>query len=346
LAASSSVEVNFFADFSCAGASVRHGLLGSQEPVHGRGLSEVPSQLEQLQAFLDQDAGFAPYVLLVSAGANDVGFGNLLMLCVAPDTLFPSGACSADRHLANLVRSGTYGPVSVDLDPCAAISDLLGPQEEAVASQLAAELGISDEALRQWLFDVRPGVGTCPREMDLLYYPDLVKDDDGVIGLANLSSAYDRLATAIEALQPAPEHVIITAYPDPTRNERGTFCDAYDADLVIALNGQQPSMLGLGASLKNMSAADNAWLYQGVLVPLNEEVRAAASRHGWILADGLVELSRGHGYCASVPWFNDAEASWQRQGDFGGLLHPNEEAQRVTGSVLLSAMLQALGIAP
>jgi hypothetical protein len=95
-----------------------------------------------------------------------------------------------------------------------------------------------------------------------------------------------------------------------------------------------------------MSAADNAWLYHEVLVPLNEEVRAAAHRHGWILADGLVEPSSKHGYCASAPWFNDAQASWQRQGDFGGLLHPNEEAQRVTGSALLSSLLAALSVQP
>jgi hypothetical protein len=346
LAASSSVEVKRFADFSCAGATVRQGLLGPQEPVHGGGLSEVPAQLEQLQALLDRDASFAPYVLLLSVGGNDVGFGNLLLLCVAPDELFPSGGCSEDPHLVDLVRSGAYSPVSVDLDPCAAVAELLRSQEGASVSQLAAELDISDQALRQWLFDVRPNAAACPRELDLLYFPELVKDDDGVIGFASLSSAFDRLAAAIDALQPPPEHVIITAYPDPTRNEQGAFCDAYDDDLVIGLDGKQPSVLGIGASLENLSAADNAWLYHEVLAPLNEEVRAAARRHGWILADGVVEPSSKHGYCASTPWFNNAKTSWQRQGDFGGLLHPNEEGQRVTGSVLLSSLLAALGMQP
>ena len=63
---------------------------------------------------------------------------------------------------------------------------------------------------------------------------------------------------------------------------------------------------------------------------LNGEVRLAAEAHGWKLVDGIVEGFSGHGYCVTgQSFFRSAEDSCDMQGDFDGILHPNENGQAV-----------------
>lgn len=62
---------------------------------------------------------------------------------------------------------------------------------------------------------------------------------------------------------------------------------------------------------------------------LNDTIAAAAKEHGWQLITGIAEGFRRHGYCTNDSYFRGAEESCDRQGDFDGMMHPNEKGTAV-----------------
>ncbi|HST42031.1 MAG TPA: GDSL-type esterase/lipase family protein, partial [Conexibacter sp.] len=82
--------------------------------------------------------------------------------------------------------------------------------------------------------------------------------------LADLSGNYDELAKRLHRVV-AADDVVIVEYFDPLRDQDGELCRA---------------------ALPGVSRDEAAWAERAVLQPLNEQVRAAASRHGWRLVSG------------------------------------------------------------
>lgn len=119
-----------------------------------------------------------------------------------------------------------------------------------------------------------------------------------------------------------PSVVVITEYFDPTRNEDGVF------------PSDRESILCTGKSINN---AEWEFLYNEMVVPLNNAVQMAADRHGWTYVGGIADAFRTHGYCSSPgpgdgigdAWVVKAPESLNLQGDILGTAHPDRTGQGV-----------------
>lgn len=114
---------------------------------------------------------------------------------------------------------------------------------------------------------------------------------------------------------------MIGEYPDPTRGNRGNFCNT--------LGGNDYAGFCWGPIELSISAVDFSWLYSDVAVKLNEKVRYAAGRHGWTYIGGAMEKSRKFGLCrCDDGYFNVLGQSLSTQGDVRGTVHPNSEGYK------------------
>jgi lysophospholipase L1-like esterase len=140
--------------------------------------------------------------------------------------------------------------------------------------------------------------------------------------LAALPGRYERLQATLSDRIPA-DHVYLTEYFDPTRDEFGETCDG-----ILA-----------GVSQTELDEAQSR-----LLSPLNEEVAAAANRFHWHEVTGIEPAFRKHGYCAGdQAWVTTLRESATSQGGtllgrFLGTLHPNEAGQQAIGNRLAAAL--------
>ena len=75
---------------------------------------------------------------------------------------------------------------------------------------------------------------------------------------------------------------------------------------------------------------------------LNEAIRAAADKHGWVFVDGIEAGFAGHGYCSDESFFVHAEDSCRQQGDFEGTMHPTAAGHAVYSRRLQAALARHL----
>jgi hypothetical protein len=139
--------------------------------------------------------------------------------------------------------------------------------------------------------------------------------------VAALPAAYGTLASALLPLAPAAR-TYVTEYFDPLHEAGGSLCTQ-----SAVVGGQRVEV----------TAAEADWVLSNFLAPLNREVTAAASAHGWRLVAGIEAAFRPHGYCAAEPWIVRYEDSLVGQGDPNGTLHPNR-----TGHATLSGLVTAV----
>lgn len=73
---------------------------------------------------------------------------------------------------------------------------------------------------------------------------------------------------------------------------------------------------------------------------LKDAVEEAAEEYDWTFVDGIAEGFRGHGYCRSrnERYFVTASESCTRQGDFNGIMHPNQSGHRVYRDQIAAAI--------
>lgn len=141
--------------------------------------------------------------------------------------------------------------------------------------------------------------------------------------LAALPAKYAALDQAIDELDPG--HVLITQYPDMTRNQKGEY-----APIKLA---------GLSAiSKSNVEFAD-----QKILVPLNQAISTAAATHGWTTVGNLAEPFRTHGYSSTDSWFVDVGESLKNESSLVGAFHPNLKGQRAVADAILATYQQTVG---
>lgn len=187
-------------------------------------------------------------------------------------------------------------------------NEVAGGFGAVVAGCLLEDINFSD------LFD-------CTRNRDLA---------DGIAAsLDALPGLYAGLAARIDELsQTHPVgSVFITEYYDPTRDFTGNFP-------TLATN-----LLCTGTL-----ATEREWefLYDRLLVPLNDAVQAAADTHGWHYVSGPELDFRNHGYCAGpLTLVVGAAESFFFQGDKQGTAHPNLAGQFVYMGRILDAMRAA-----
>jgi hypothetical protein len=75
---------------------------------------------------------------------------------------------------------------------------------------------------------------------------------------------------------------------------------------------------------------------------LNDEVARAARLHGWRLVTGIKERFAGHGYCTDDSFWRFAEDSCDMQGDFDGMMHPNDKGTGAYARALVRALRDVL----
>ena len=138
--------------------------------------------------------------------------------------------------------------------------------------------------------------------------------------LRELPGHFAALATAIQVLDPG--QVLVTGYPDITRNQRGQVAPILGPGGITLINKSDARL----ASAKIIPALDAA-------------VAAAAKRYRWTLVKGINEDFRTHGYPSTVPWIRTLGQSLEMQGDADGTFHPNAAGHQDIAEHLLAAYL-------
>jgi len=144
--------------------------------------------------------------------------------------------------------------------------------------------------------------------------------------LGYLEGDYDLLGRRLRSAAPGAP-VLITEYFDPTRDAEGAFCRR-------------------GLLLSHRSTM--RWAYEGLLVPLNAEIAAAAERNGWREVGGIAADFADHGYCAgrAERWVVTLPESLLHQGDQLGTFHPSPPGQAAIARNLVPELEKALELSP
>jgi len=142
--------------------------------------------------------------------------------------------------------------------------------------------------------------------------------------LAQLPSHYAALAQAIKGLSPG--QVLMTGYPDLTRDQNGN---------VAALP------LGLGVDLIDL--ADAQFASSQLVAPLNAAVTNAATKYKWTLVTQILTDFRTHGYPSTSRWIRTLGESLEMQGNQDGTFHPNAAGHLDFAKNFLAAYRANLG---
>jgi hypothetical protein len=173
--------------------------------------------------------------------------------------------------------------------------------------------------------------------------------------IAALPGLYDRLSHELKAVGVPARNVFISEYFDSTRDSTGAFCNPLiriDAIVLRPYAGvvRDPLLGTLVAGATSVQLdfdqSEAQWAYESVLRPLNRQVRAAASKHGWRLIGGVERGFRDHGYCSdrgpTDPWIVGMTESFERQHDHNGTLHANTRGNAFTASLAAKLLRREL----
>jgi hypothetical protein len=180
-------------------------------------------------------------------------------------------------------------------------------------------------------------------------------------GMDGLSAEFKKFADKLgESGFPVVRNVLISQYPDATRDSDGSTCD----EALGELSEYYQTL--------RLTASELEFARQDLLEPLNDSLQAVATRNSWILVDGLGEFTT-HGVCVGSPyswaspgftgnpwpsyvgvhdgrWFRRPTESLTLQGlakvrETMGTLHPNEYGHAAV-SRRAYAILKARGLLP
>jgi lysophospholipase L1-like esterase len=137
---------------------------------------------------------------------------------------------------------------------------------------------------------------------------------------------YPVLAKKLARIAPGVP-VLITQYPDPTRDASGRTC----AHMVET------------AGVLSIDANEAEWMTRDVLQPLNRMIAATARRYHWTLVPGAEAGFQRHGYCAEDQrWVVTLADSESTQGDVNGTLHPNVLGHQFIAGLVKPILSRAL----
>jgi hypothetical protein len=169
--------------------------------------------------------------------------------------------------------------------------------------------------------------------------------------IASLPTLYNRLSRSLKRLGiPAPR-VYVSEYFDSTRDQNGNICDPLirienDRLGPYTLLIPNPFLRVLAKAAASVplefDRSEAAWANAEVLAKLNQQVRAAATKHGWGLITGVAERFRTHGYCSNDSWIIGLFESLERQHDHNGTLHANPYGNSQTAKLAIKALREDL----
>jgi hypothetical protein len=141
--------------------------------------------------------------------------------------------------------------------------------------------------------------------------------------LAILPEHFAALAQAIKALDPG--QVLVTGYPDITRNQ----------------NGNVAAILGPGDV--TLISKKNARFASEMIIPaLDATIAASVKTYGWTPVNGINTDFRTHGYPSDDSWVRTLGESFEMQGDDDGTFHPNAAGQLDFARHFLEAYMATL----
>ncbi len=155
-------------------------------------------------------------------------------------------------------------------------------------------------------------------------------------GLSTLPRRFALLAEELKVLK--PRRVLIRTYPNPLRNTDGELCNSPPAD------GPRPAPLtasrAVYAAFPDINAGSYRLVEDTFLKPVNAGLRAAANIHGWEVIEGWFEATARRGVCAigDERAFNQPSDAYVKQGNNGGVFHPNTLGYDLERNVTLAAL--------
>jgi lysophospholipase L1-like esterase len=138
--------------------------------------------------------------------------------------------------------------------------------------------------------------------------------------LAKLPAHYAELAPVVRALDPGK--VLVTDYPDLTRNQDGHVAEFYGP---------------LGVPFISKSNAELA--SKDLIPPLDAAIEAAARKYRWTRVRGIDADFHTHGYPSTTPWIRTLGESLEMQGSISGTFHPNAAGHQDIAQHLLETYL-------
>jgi len=252
-----------FVHLACSGATILEGLIGGYEGQNPpSGAPDLRPQVEQAESLA---GGREVDALIVSIGGNDIGFADLIEICIVEEPCF-------------------------DPQPNMGIG--------AVASAICSPLAIGPPPV-DGIYPINHPFPKC-----LAYFDDLLKDtgrnaqQEFTAALATLPGLYTQLNDQIEQWLPTllkPKYVYLTQYPNATRNQFG-YCgwSPPPADQLTEIPGvtqveMQWADEVVQTQLSNSmeaSAADHGWTFVS-------STYDAFTTHGYCAADNwLVRLDQ------------------------------------------------------
>ena len=135
-----------------------------------------------------------------------------------------------------------------------------------------------------------------------------------------LPQHFAELAPAIQSLNPG--QVLVTGYPDLTRNQNGKVAAILWGDLTL------------------ISKHDARFASKSIIPQLDAVIAAAAKTDNWTLVTGINADFHTHGYPSTTPWIRTFGESLEMQGDPDGTFHPN-----ATGHLDIARHLLAMYLA-
>jgi hypothetical protein len=273
-----------FVHLACSGATIWEGVVGPYEGIEPVS-PEHPPQIEVVEglALLDPsqpELGVRRPVdaIVLSIGGNDVNFGPIIELCAATTDCPDAPALDAVALAARAAYCGT-APVWGQVD---CIDSLAPPDLDA---------GLDGNTL------FHDGDPSKP-------YPN---------GLVELPESYAVVAALLASGGLGDVRVLLTQYPDITRDESETLCGWQAGDPVDV---RQRNLLGI-------SPAEMSWAANDVAGPLSDTMEMNAGLLGWEFVAGAAELFRAHGYCSQLGWVVRVQESFLVEGLPYGAVHPN-----------------------
>lgn len=138
--------------------------------------------------------------------------------------------------------------------------------------------------------------------------------------LRELPQHYAALAQAIQSFDPG--QVLVTDYPDLTRNRRGR---------VAPFIGP--------AGLPLVSRRDALLTSQKIIPALDAAIASASRTYGWTPVPGITTDFLTHGYPSTTSWIRTLGESLLMQGDDDGTFHPNAAGHQDIARRLMGAYL-------
>jgi lysophospholipase L1-like esterase len=217
------------------------------------------------------------------------------------------------------ISQGLLGPMKSVVDPNYTLPAQLSELQQIIGSHpinvLTISIGANDIG-----FSTRV---TQLTENTLLGTPSLATIQSQMnTALATLPSEYAALGQAIKGLDPA--QVLITPYPDLTRNAQGQ---------IAPINA---------GGINIISAADSAFGLKSIIDPLDQAVQTAATANGWTYVNGLSAAFQTHGYPSTASWIRFTGESLKIEDSPDGAFHPNAAGHKAIGQQLLAAYDQVL----